>query len=110
MRRFKIKSSNNGLKQVGRQGSSGTEREKMLVFEGLAGNDQTVLSFAHNEELAKRGARLIGRGMTISDECLGEQITGDFLRRAVHSWYPKLPQEGIEYGWRCSLRSPGWLC
>ena len=107
MRHFKIKSSSSGLKQVGGEGSE-KERERMLAFEGLAGNDQTALSFAHNEELAKRGARLIRARGTITDvKCLGEQITSDFLRRAVDFWYPKLPKEGIEYGWQLSMRSPG---
>ncbi|CAF4066593.1 unnamed protein product [Adineta steineri] len=53
---------------------------KQRTEAGLAANDQTALSFTHNEELAKRG----------------EQIAEDFLRRALQYWYPKFPQEGID--------------
>jgi hypothetical protein len=56
------------------------------------------LSFTHNEELAKRGMKLIeSMKMRININLLGEQIAEDFLRRALQFWYPKFPQEGIEY-------------
>lgn len=32
----------------------------------------------------------------INIDLIGEQITQDFLRKALQYWYPKFPQEGIE--------------
>jgi len=55
------------------------------------------LSFIHNEELAKRGKNLFKSIKVIDIDLLGEQIAEDFLRRALQFWYPKFPQEGIEY-------------